>query len=81
MTTVSLTASRIERAMPQPSLVDRLGDAPSALPATKEDSSHPLAELAIRLAAWRRRAKRARAFRGFDRHQLRDLGLNHFDQW
>ncbi|MBV8169276.1 MAG: hypothetical protein JO021_20955 [Alphaproteobacteria bacterium] len=67
--------------MTQPSRVDRLGDAPSALPAKTDDSSPSLASLAIRLAAWRRRAKQTRAFRGFDQHQLRDLGLNHFDQW
>jgi uncharacterized protein YjiS (DUF1127 family) len=81
MTTASLTAIRIERAMTQPSLVDRLGDAPSALPATKDDSSSRLASLATRLATWRRRTRQARAFRSLDQHQLRDLGLNHLDQW
>jgi uncharacterized protein YjiS (DUF1127 family) len=73
------TASLSERAMTQQPLI---GDAPvSALPATKDDSSNLLASLAIRLAAWRRRTRQAHAFQGFDRRQLRDLGLNHFDQW
>jgi uncharacterized protein YjiS (DUF1127 family) len=40
-----------------------------------------LAEIAGRLAAWRRRVRVAQRFRGFDRHQLRDLGLNPLDQW
>jgi uncharacterized protein YjiS (DUF1127 family) len=40
-----------------------------------------LATLAERLAAWRRRSRRLRGFRGFDRRQLRDLGIEPFDQW
>jgi uncharacterized protein YjiS (DUF1127 family) len=40
-----------------------------------------IAELALKLSDWRRRARYAREFRGFDRRQLRDLGLSPFDQW
>jgi uncharacterized protein YjiS (DUF1127 family) len=40
-----------------------------------------LAGIAWRLASWHRRARFTRAFRGFDAHQLRDLGLNSLDQW
>jgi uncharacterized protein YjiS (DUF1127 family) len=75
MTTASLT----ERAMTQQPLI---GDAPvPALPRTTDDAASRLVALATRLVTWRRRAQQARDFRGFDRHQLRDLGLNHFDQW
>ncbi len=75
MTTASLT----ERAMTQQPLI---GDAPvSALPRTKDDAASRLVALATRLVTWRRRTRQAHAFQGFDRRQLRDLGLNHFDQW
>jgi len=40
-----------------------------------------LAALAERLAAWRRRSRLLRTFRGFDRRQLRDLGIGPLDQW
>jgi len=40
-----------------------------------------LADIAGRLAAWRRRVRFAQRFRGFDAYQLRDLGLNPLDQW
>jgi len=40
-----------------------------------------LAGIVGRLASWRRRVRFARRFRGFDAHQLRDLGLNTLDQW
>jgi uncharacterized protein YjiS (DUF1127 family) len=40
-----------------------------------------LAGLVARLTSWHRRVRFARRFRGFDAHQLRDLGLNRLDQW
>jgi uncharacterized protein YjiS (DUF1127 family) len=54
-----------------------------ALPAEPPPSrpTEWLAGFAWRLMSWRRRARFARAFRGFDAHQLRDLGLNPLDQW
>jgi hypothetical protein len=33
------------------------------------------------LLAPRRRARGAQPWRGFDRHQLRDLGISHLDLW
>ena len=39
------------------------------------------AAIAWRLVSWHRRSRVARRFRGFDAHQLRDLGLNPLDQW
>jgi uncharacterized protein YjiS (DUF1127 family) len=82
MTSASLTAFRIERAMTQQPRLDRLGDLPAPVaPEAKGHASSLLASVATRLTAWRRRAKQARDFRGFDQRQLRDLGLNHFDQW
>ena len=72
-------ASFTEWAMTQQPL---FGDAPiSALPPAQDASSTLIASLATRLTAWRHRAKQARDFRGFDQRQLRDLGINHFDQW
>ncbi len=61
---------------------DRL--APIPAPSTPSHGAPPaglLAGLALRLLDWRRRARYAREFRGFDRRQLRDLGLSPFDQW
>jgi hypothetical protein len=81
MTSASLTAFPSERAMTQPPTFERTDTAPiSALPPVQEPATL-LGALALRLAAWRRRFKQARDFRGFDQRQLRDLGLNHFDQW
>jgi uncharacterized protein YjiS (DUF1127 family) len=40
-----------------------------------------LSDLASQFVSWRQRARHAREFRGFDPHQLRDLGLSPFDQW
>lgn len=51
------------------------------LPAREPVPSGLLGTLATRLTTWHRRTKQARGFRGFDQRQLRDLGLNHFDQW
>jgi uncharacterized protein YjiS (DUF1127 family) len=82
MTNASLSASILERAMSQPSPSDRPGNAPvAAMPAVDPQPASRLGALATRLTAWRQRAKQARDFRGFDQRQLRDLGLNHFDQW
>lgn len=39
------------------------------------------AAFAWRLVSWHRRVLGTRRFRGFDAHQLRDLGLNSLDQW
>jgi uncharacterized protein YjiS (DUF1127 family) len=55
----------------------------AALPA-EPPPVHPtgwLTGIAWQLVSWRRRVRFARAFRGFDAHQLRDLGLNPLDQW
>lgn len=38
-----------------------------------------LAALMTRLTAWRRRIRLTRAYRGFDRHQRRDLGIETLD--
>lgn len=71
---------------PRP-LLDRVGPArdPAALtPSTAtgaNSSASRLAGMALALVLWRRRARQARGFRGFDKHQLRDLGLSPFDQW
>jgi uncharacterized protein YjiS (DUF1127 family) len=82
MTSASLTASGLERAMTQPRPFEHSGAVPAPIMPTDDDApSSLIGALATRLTEWRRRAKQARAFRGFDRHQLRDLGINHFDQW
>jgi hypothetical protein len=51
---------------------------PSAAPETMPGG---LLAAALDLMSRRRRARSTFAFRGFDRHQLRDLGLNAIDQW
>ena len=44
-------------------------------------SAGTFAELALALSAWCRRTRHLATFRGFDKHQLRDLGLSPLDQW
>jgi uncharacterized protein YjiS (DUF1127 family) len=74
-------------ALAEPAMTDRLATrridpaAADRLPRPDVAPTGLLAELALRLSEWRRRARYARAFRGFDRRQLRDLGLSPFDQW
>lgn len=79
MTSASFTP--IERAMTQPPILDPAADASIAATAQDRDTAGALVGLATRMMEWRRRAKQARDFRGFGQRQLRDLGLNHFDQW
>ncbi len=68
--------------MTQPPTLERTDTAPiSALTPAQDAASTLIASLATRLVAWRRRTKQTRDFRGFSRCQLRDLGINHFDQW
>ncbi len=77
-------------AFPEPAMTlrpprDPAGPAHEPAPASRstEWTAKPglLASVALTLSSWRRRKRRIRAFRGFDRHQLRDLGLNPLDQW
>ncbi|MBI3512889.1 MAG: DUF1127 domain-containing protein [Proteobacteria bacterium] len=66
-------------------MTDRLANRiPAPAPSAPRNDGPPaglLAGLALRLSDWRRRARYARAFRGFDDRQLRDLGLSPFDQF
>jgi len=50
------------------------------LPAGAEPPTGLLAGLFFLLAS-RRRARDPRSYRGFDRHQLRDLGITPVDLW
>jgi hypothetical protein len=74
------TVGPVERAMTDRLAADRT-DPAAAHPTPGLPPAGLLAELALKLSDWRRRARYAREFRGFDRRQLRDLGLNHLDQW
>ena len=68
--------------MTQPPTFERTDAAPiSALPPAQDASSTLIASLATRLVAWRRRTRQTRDFRSLSSRQLRDLGINHFDQW
>ena len=63
---------------------DRAGPTRSLAAVTSYAGAPPaglLAELTLRITDWRKRARYARTFRGLDRRQLRDLGLNPLDQW
>ncbi len=54
------------------------------VPSTPAPATPPagmLAEMALAVAAWRRRVRHTATFRGFHKYQLRDLGLNPLDQW
>ena len=42
-------------------------------------AGHALAVLMTNFTAWRRRVRLARAYRGFDRRQRRDLGIETLD--
>jgi len=55
---------------------------PAPMPSTAPETSPTgLLGMALNLMSHRRRARVSRDFRGFDRHQLRDLGITPLDLW
>ncbi len=83
MTSISLVVSAMtDRLLRDPTgpVPEFVSPAPSA-PAPALPSAGLLAEMALAVAAWRRRVRHTATFRGFHRYQLRDLGLSPLDQW